>query len=120
MTSTDTNQITEPVDVKALLMGRREATTEEVQLPSLGVSVTVRGLTRREALTVTGKPMPAEEAERKLLAMAMVSPPMTEDEVRTWQRNAPAGELQPIDAAIKRLSGMGETAVKDEMATFPE
>lgn len=105
---------------KDALTARRDASTEEVELPTLGGSVRVRGLTRAEALRVTGKEMDAAVAERKLLAMAMTDPVMSEDDVRQWQRVAPAGELQPVEAAIRRLSGLGSTAVKDEMATFPD
>ena len=104
---------------KAALLAQRDQETEEVELPNLGGTVRVRGLTRREALQLQGKPMPADEAERKLLALAMLDPILTEDEVRQWQRNAPAGELEPIGAAIRRLSGMTQTAVKEEMASFP-
>jgi hypothetical protein len=106
------------VDKKAALTARRVIETEDVPLPTLGFSVTVRGLTRREALRVQGKEMATDEAERVLLALAMTDPAMTQDEVSLWQRNAPAGELQPVQAAIMRLSGMSATAVKDAMASF--
>lgn len=103
---------------KEALLSRRELTTEDVELPA--GTVQVRGLTRAEALRVTGRKLEESEAERVLLAMALVDPVLTEDEVRTWQRNAPAGELQPVVVAIQRLSGLAADAVKESMATFRE
>lgn len=105
---------------KDALLAKREQTTEDVELPALGGTVRVRGLSRSEALKVTGRKLDAGEAERVLLAIALLDPVLTEDEVRTWQRNAPAGELQPIQDAILRLSGMSASAVKEAMATFRE
>lgn len=103
---------------KNALLAKREHDTEDVELPTLGGSVKVRGMTRAEALRIVGKPMDADEAERKLLALAMVDPVMTEDDVRQWQKVAPAGELEPIGVAIRRLSGLGSNAVKEGIAQF--
>lgn len=88
-----------------LLKGRGEANRREVTLPS-GGSVVVRGLTRAEALGVNGQEMGALEAERVLLALAMVEPSMSEDEVSAWQAAVSAGELQPLVDAVLELSGM--------------
>lgn len=118
---TDTIETTTPeVDKKAALLASRIAETREVALPKFGFSVTVRGLTRQEALKLVGQAMPADVAERRLIALAMVDPVMTEEDVKRWQRNAPAGELQPIELAIRELSGLTEGAVKEELSRFPE
>lgn len=106
--------------VKDLLLAKRETDGEAVELPGLGVKVRVRGLTRAEALRVVGQEMTAAESERKLLALALVDPVMTEDDVRQWQKVAPAGELQPVEEAIRRLSGLGASVVKEEIQRFPE
>lgn len=103
---------------KSQLTSKREESTAEVDLPSLGGSVKVRGLTRAEALRVQGKQMDSLEAERRLLHLAMVDPLMSEEEVRQWQHVAPAGELQPISDAILRLSGMTADAVKEAVKSF--
>ena len=68
------------LDKKALL-AKRDIGVEEVELPALGGSVKVRGLSRAEALQVgVGVEMDAAVLERKLLAMAMVEPALTEEE----------------------------------------
>lgn len=102
------------------LTAERPDDTQEVELPKLGGSVRVRGLTRAEANRIVGKPMDAAEAERKLLHFAMVEPVMTEDQVRAWQKVAPAGEIERIAKVIRELSGLGADAVKEDMARFPE
>jgi hypothetical protein len=56
--------------------------------------------------------MAAAEMERKLLAVAMVDPRLTEDEVAQWQTNSPAGELQPVADTIARISGMEKNYAK--------
>lgn len=107
-------------DKLAALLGKREADIREVELPTLGFSVKVRGLTRSEALAVVGKEMSPAEAERKLISRAMVDPRMTEDQVRQWQKVAPAGELKPVEEAVKEMSGLGATSVKEAVAGFPD
>lgn len=103
---------------RAALLGQSAMPTREVALPAFGFDVTIRGLTRAEALRVVGKPLAADEAERKLIAMAMVDPVMTEDDVRRWQKVAPAGQLQPIETAIRELSGLTGDEVRTGVAGF--
>lgn len=104
---------------KSALTAKRDNPTKDVDLPGVG-TVRVRGLTRAEALRIQGRPMDVDEQERKLLALAMVDPAMTEDDVRAWQKVAPAAELEPIGQAIRELSGMGNTVVKDGIQQFRE
>jgi hypothetical protein len=86
----------------------------DVDLPGgMGV-VRVRGLSRAEALEVqkiadAGTLM----LERRMLALAMVRPRMSEGKVREWQEVAPAGELEPVTDKVQELSGMAETSAKD-------
>lgn len=108
------------VDKKAALLAQTNSETRDVLLPAFGFSVTVRGLTRSEALRVAGKPMAADESERKLLALAMVDPVMTEEDVRRWQKVAPAGQLQPVELAVRELSGLVGDEVREGIAQFRE
>ncbi len=48
----------------------------------------------------------------------MVDPLMSEEEIRQWQNVAPAGELQPVQDAILRMSGMSADAVKEAVKSF--
>ena len=88
-----------------LLQGRGDGNRREVALPS-GLSVVVRGLTRKEALGINGEEMTPAEVERRLLSFALVDPALTADEVEQWQEVALAGELAPAVDAILDLSGM--------------
>lgn len=90
---------------------------EEVEIPGVG-TVKVRALSRAQALTLRDKEMSVAEVEQKLLAWALVEPEVTIEDVKAWQENSPAGELQPITAAITRLSGMETSAPKEAMRKF--
>lgn len=95
---------------KAALKARRLA-EEDVELPGVG-TVRVRALSRAEAMTVTGKELPVEVMEQKLLSMAMVDPEMSEQDVAEWQAAASAGELEPVTKVVQRLSGLEQGAAK--------
>lgn len=103
------------VDKDLLLKAR--LVEEEIDIPGVG-TVRVRALTRAEAMTVHGVELSVLEMERKLTAMAMVDPVLTEDEVSQWQTSSPAGELGPVAEAIVRLSGMAEGADKATVRKF--
>lgn len=74
--------------------------------------VKVRALTRAEAHSLRGKELTEEEAERAVLALAMVQPALTEEEVGEWQKVAPAGEVNDVLTAVMDLSGMNVGAAK--------
>lgn len=103
------------IDKEALFKSR--LTEEEVDVPGVG-AVRIRALSRTEALSLRGVEMPVEELERRLLAMALVDPVLTQEEVRQWQEASSAGELEPITRAIAELSGMETTAPKTAMRQF--
>ena len=63
----------------------------EVDMPGLGV-MRVRGLTRTEALHCRGTTDLAT-VERRMLALGLVDPVLTENEVKQWQGSSPAGEV---------------------------
>lgn len=101
---------------KADLLKKRFG-VEDVEIPGVGM-VQVRPLSRAEALALQGVELGVEEMERRLLALAVVSPQLTGDEVGEWQANSPAGELEPVVRAITRLSGMEQSAVKEAVKQF--
>lgn len=103
------------IDKKALL--NQAFGTQDVEIPGVG-TVTIRALTRGEAIRIQGDEMLAEEAECKLLALAMVDPVMTEDEIQEWQDTSPAGQMQPVIKAILAASGMVEEVTRDAYADF--
>lgn len=103
-------------DLKARLLAPRCDTEHgfperEVELPGLG-TVRVRGLSRAEHARASNTSNPSY-AERRAIAAAMLDPVMTEDEVATWQRRSPAGELAPVVLAIMELSGAMPDAAKE-------
>lgn len=100
-----------------LLKGRGDDNRREVTLPS-GASVVVRGLTRKEALGINGQEMTPDEAERRLLSLALVEPQMTDDEIGQWQDVALAGELGPAVDAVLDLSGMTVEAPRQAARRF--
>lgn len=103
------------VSKEALL--KRRFGVVDVPVDGVGV-VQVRPLSRAEALELQGVEMPVAEVERRLVSKAMVSPSLTEDEVRIWQENSPAGELEPVANRIAELSGMVPESAKEAMKTF--
>jgi hypothetical protein len=87
-----------------------------VELEGLG-TIRVRGLSRGEVFMI--KQIKGTQAmERKMVALSMLDPVMTEDEVRQWQQSSPAGELEPVTNKINELSGLGPKSEKQAMATF--
>lgn len=90
---------------------------EDVEIPNVG-TVKVRALTRGEALQVQGVEMPVAEMEQRLVSLAMVEPKLTEAEVKEWQDNSTAGEIQAVTEVIVRLSGMEQGAAKEAMKRF--
>jgi len=95
---------------KAALLAERFG-VHDVEIAGVG-TVQVRPLSRAEALALQGRELDAAHMERHLLALAMVAPKLTEDEVGTWQANSPAGELEPVADKILTISGMKKEAAK--------
>lgn len=97
-----------PIDKELLLKVRLPEA--EVEVPGVGV-VRVRALSRAEAMQMQGV-SGTEAIERKMLAMALVDPVLTEDEVGQWQQVSIAGELEPVTNKVAELSGMNDDAAK--------
>lgn len=82
----------------------------DVPVPGRG-TVRIRSLSRREI-----HEMPRDdpgEAERHMVAAAMLDPKLTVDEVARWQEASGAGEISVVVEAIGKLSGLGDDAAKE-------
>lgn len=112
-------------DLKARLLKPRAETPsgmpeDDVEVPGIG-TVRVRGLKRGEVIAQRKATDNAESIdgprtlvlERKMLAMALVKPEMTEAEVREWQEVSGAGEMDPVMRKVQELSNMDEGASKE-------
>lgn len=77
---------------------------DEVAVPGVG-TVRVRGLNRGEAHMVSGQ-RTTEATERKMMALGMVDPAMSETEVGRWMEIGLAGEIERVCRRISELSGM--------------
>ncbi|WP_030488194.1 hypothetical protein [Micromonospora chokoriensis] len=102
------------VDKAALF--RPRCTEQDVDLPGLGV-VRIRALTRAEVIRISeaakaneGNPAATEALS---LSLAMVDPQLTEDEVRQWTAVAGFGEIETLNTAINKLSGIAGRADKE-------
>lgn len=106
------------MDKSALLTERLPRA--EVEIEGVG-TVTVRGLSRYELL-LAGKSSNGDvlTSERKMIAMGMVEPPMSEDEVEAWQKCSPAGEIMPVVQKINDLSGVTKHAHKEAYKSPPD
>jgi hypothetical protein len=91
---------------------------DDVEVPGVG-TVRVRGLSRAEVMLMRKatdtEAMDGSRAlilERKMLALGMVDPQLTEAEAGQWQHASAAGELDLVSDRIAELSGMAEGAPK--------
>lgn len=88
----------------------------DVEIPGVG-TVRVRALSRAEAMAVENAKGNAA-IERKLLALGLVDPKLTEAEVGQWQSAAPASELEPVSNRIAELSGLLPDSAKEAVKEF--
>jgi hypothetical protein len=107
---------------KDALTKRRAPSDDDVvpvEVEGVG-TVMIRPLSRKEAHSFRGREIDSEILERKLLAIAMVDPKMSEKDVAEWQANSKAGEIQPVMDKIVEISGMERAAGKRAYADFRE
>lgn len=100
---------------KQKLLGTPRLTERDVEIAGIG-TVRIRGLTRGEVQRLhEGQPADPDPAviERKLIAIGMVDPHLTEDEVKRWQEVSPFAEIQPVVEAISAASGMAADSAKE-------
>lgn len=108
-------------DLKAKLLAPRAETASgmpeaDVEVPGIG-TVRVRGLSRLEAMHMqAAKDGPARD--RRLIALGMVNPAMTEAEAGQWQRASTAAELEPVTKKMQELSGMLADSAKEVVREF--
>lgn len=106
----------------ALLTPRIDAAApgEPVPLPTLGQTVRVRGLSRREVLAMRhlrdkGILDTEEKWEAHMLSRTMVYPKMTFEQVLEWQGASPAGEMNPVTDKVSELSALNDDADKSDV-----
>lgn len=102
---------------KADLLNKKASAPEEMEVPGVG-TVVIRPLTRAEALSMQDIEMCADLMEQKLLALSMIEPKLTEDEVAEWQAVSPAGLMHDVVMRIIEISGMHQVAAKSAYADF--
>lgn len=97
----------------------RELDETDVELPG-GRWVRVRALSRAEVLRIQrasrgdNGSTDAARIERMTLALGMVEPRMTEEQVGAWQAASKAGDvIGRATAAIRTLSGMDSDAPRE-------
>jgi hypothetical protein len=95
---------------KAALLARRLGEGKH-EIPGVG-TVVIRGLSRAEILGLQALDGGTAVSDRRMVSLALVDPPLTEDEVRVWQENSTADEIEALTVAIAELSGMGVGAAK--------
>lgn len=95
---------------KTELLARRLGEAE-YEIPGVG-TVRMRGLSRAEVLELRSLEGGVAATDRRMLSLALVDPPVTEDDVATWQQNSNPGEIEALTLAIADLSGMGDGAAK--------
>jgi hypothetical protein len=96
----------------------------DVEVPGVG-TVRVRGLSRAEVMEVRSGVKDEADAvkriaaiERKMLALALVDPVLTEAEVGQWQTASTAGEMEPVTDKVQELSGTHEGSDKATYKRF--
>ncbi|HMG43940.1 MAG TPA: hypothetical protein VK611_21585 [Acidimicrobiales bacterium] len=100
------------------LLFRARLPEADVDVPGIG-TVRVRALSRTEALYCRDTP-DIVTIERRMIALGLVDPELTENEAKRWQENSPAGELEKLTLRISQLSGMTETAAKEAYVAFEQ
>lgn len=90
----------------------------DVDVPGVG-TVRVRGLSRAEVLSLQrAEGRDTLTTERKMLALALVDPVLTEAEVGRWQKACAAGELEVVSNKVAALSALRDGAAKEVYKKF--
>ena len=89
--------------------GGRARGTEVVELED--GDVVVRALIRDEAIAVQELTSMGDR-DNLIIALGMVDPTMTVDDVGAWAASAPAGEISKVSTRIGQMSGMLEDSGK--------
>jgi hypothetical protein len=105
------------VDKAALLAPRLPE--DDIEIPGVG-TIRVRALSRAEAMKV--QRLPAKDRDAHQIALGMMDPPMSVDDVKQWAAASPAAEMEAVSRRIAELSGVltegaqksGVPGVRDE------
>lgn len=80
-----------------------------------GKTIRIRALTRAEMIQGATLEENRHKQEQYLLSRAVVSPVLTEEDVKQWQRRAAFMEVEHVSRAVNRLSGVGRDAAKSDV-----
>jgi hypothetical protein len=106
---------------KALLFKDR-LPEADVDVPGVG-TVRVRALSRADVLGMQAAKVEGEDGgafERRMLALSLVEPALTEDEIGQWQRASKPGELEAVTAKVNELSSLDKAAAKEAYVEFEQ
>lgn len=103
---------------KAKLFERR-LPEDKVEVEGVG-TFHVRGLSREEAAAMQDTKGGWVAQERVIISTGCIDPKLSIGDVKAWQSNAPAGELEQVARAITRLSGLLPEQPKEETTRFPD
>lgn len=97
---------------------------DDVEVPGLGW-VRVRGLSRTEGLAIKDDIDPKKgnvtsTVERRMVALGMVTPKVTEAQVGRWQKKSSSVEMDGVSNRIAELSGFKPEAAKEAYREFAE
>jgi hypothetical protein len=99
---------------RAALLARRIGEGDH-EIEGVG-TVRFRGLSRAEVLALQQVTDPAA-ADRQMVAWALVDPALSVEDVKTWQENSAAHEIEGLTLAIAELSKMGPGAAKSGVSS---
>lgn len=78
-------------------------------------TVGIRGLSRQEVIDLQKLEGGIDVRERRMVALGLVDPAVTEDDVAKWQASSLAEEIEGLTVAISNLSGLGVKADKSSV-----
>lgn len=90
---------------------------EDFALPS-GAKIRIKSLNRNEALRIAESKQGTRDRELKMVAWAMVTPPMSYKDAERWFDQAKAGDIQALTFRIQQISGLTEDAEKEAVDRF--
>lgn len=95
---------------------------DEEKVPLLrGGVVRIRSLSRLEVLHIRDTAFPTKAAyEQHVLALVMMDPVMTAEDVAQWQKNSKPKEIEHVMEEVVKVSGLGQGADKSDVQEVPD
>jgi hypothetical protein len=91
---------------------------EEFEIEGKG-SVLIRALSRAQILSLqSAESKGVLYSERRMLALAIVEPEFSEDDIGNWQKSSLASELEALTVRIAEMSGIRKDSQKAAYADF--